>query len=576
MDTNEKTREGLVAAIAENDLAQAEFLLAAQAEENAEDWDASTVVCKPTRHGQVALLEAVRAGLKEFIELFLTYRVDVNCQDSKETCPPLLVAASMGETDMAAMLVQGGADVDFAGPDNATALILAADNDRRDTVRLLLQHGASVDRQDKYGGGALFLASQGGHTEIVEELIRAGASVDMVTSDGVSSLFAASSGGHHGVVCALLSAGADVHLMSPEGFSALWLASQNGHDRVVKRLLNAGADANNTDRAGWSCLLKACYKGHRAVVRALLKAKAAVNSQEDAMGWAPLHAAAQIGARDIVSDLLLAAADAEIRSKDGWTPLHCASTFGQTDVIKLLLEYGADTTAQDASLKTPEYLAQVCEQENAVALLTEGLNMVRVDHYEAALLRLFNEVSGDMAEDWIFLARELKFVKPKLMEKKIKDILQEFPRSKKEQAFQSLLQWKLYHGKDATAWALARCLHRCRHKYVSQKKVLSEAEELISRAEQLVVSGEMDIRQALSFSRKFESLVVEFKGNLEKRYKLYRDIHQFYVLLAKSIIFGCCVLDELPIWGYTVYAVVIGICEQYIVICINTDTMGAT
>ncbi|XP_013389992.1 uncharacterized protein LOC106158513 [Lingula anatina] len=71
--------------------------------------------------------------------------------------------------------------------------------------------------------------------------------------------------------------------------------------------------------------------------------------------------------------------------------------------------------------------------------------------------------------------------------------------------------------------------------YSAAKKVLSEAEELISRAEQLVVSGEMDIRQALSFSRKFESLVVEFKGNLEKRYKLYRDIHQFYVLLAKVI-----------------------------------------
>lgn len=81
---------------------------------------------------------------------------------------PLHVAAAHGYDEIAALLIERGADVDARDRLGNTPLILAAQEGQTDLARRLLAAGADPTAQSIAGGSALAYARGYGHGEIVD------------------------------------------------------------------------------------------------------------------------------------------------------------------------------------------------------------------------------------------------------------------------------------------------------------------------------------------------------------------------------------------------------------------------
>ncbi|MGA2726402.1 MAG: ankyrin repeat domain-containing protein [Terracidiphilus sp.] len=83
-------------------------------------------------------------------------------------------ACRNGHTEVAALLLERGADIDAQGVFGGTGLHWAAINGHRDTVEFLLHHGANLNLRDaKFNATPGSWAAEGGHNEIRELLHRA-------------------------------------------------------------------------------------------------------------------------------------------------------------------------------------------------------------------------------------------------------------------------------------------------------------------------------------------------------------------------------------------------------------------
>lgn len=101
---------------------------------------------------------------------------------------PLLRACREGREDIAAALIEGGADrgaLDSYGNDALWAACYAGD---LPTIRALLNAGIDLDRQNRTGATALIYAASAGKTEVVKFLLEAGADPDLTTEDDFTAL----------------------------------------------------------------------------------------------------------------------------------------------------------------------------------------------------------------------------------------------------------------------------------------------------------------------------------------------------------------------------------------------------
>lgn len=148
-------------------------------------------------------IDDVRAHLKVGI-------IDVNGLgnyiDVDQLMTPLIAACWKGHTEILALLVEHGADVNAKNNDGWTALMLASQNGHVDVVNCLLSHGADVNAKNERGATALMAASQNGHVEVVTCLLNHGADVNaQLFIDGRGTLeFAVSQMSEPWDACALL------------------------------------------------------------------------------------------------------------------------------------------------------------------------------------------------------------------------------------------------------------------------------------------------------------------------------------------------------------------------------------
>jgi len=87
-------------------------------------------------------------------------------------------------TDIMKVLLDEGANIEWAGVDGYTTLHLAVFNNRPAAAAFLLEHGAKVDALDMGGGTPLHLAACYGYVECAKILLAHGANAALKDNDG--------------------------------------------------------------------------------------------------------------------------------------------------------------------------------------------------------------------------------------------------------------------------------------------------------------------------------------------------------------------------------------------------------
>jgi ankyrin repeat protein len=143
-------------------------------------------------------------------------------------------AAAHRQSNVVAMLVRMGTDVNAVGSQGNRALELSSLHGDAETTRFLLEHGANPNLRSKAGSTPLHDAALTGNKEVVALLLEHGANINATDSESASTpLHYAASFGHLDVVKLLVAHGADVALKSTQGFTALQLAARNDFVEVA-------------------------------------------------------------------------------------------------------------------------------------------------------------------------------------------------------------------------------------------------------------------------------------------------------------------------------------------------------
>jgi ankyrin len=312
-----------------------------------EQWRGQTALMWAVAQKQPAMVaELVKAGAD------VNARSTVNNWDRQVTAEPraiyrpaggltpLLYASREGCVECARLLVEAGADLSLADPENISPLLMAVINGQWDTAQYLIKKGANPNKWDFWGRAPLYAA-------VDLNTIPRGGRPDWPSLDETTSLQ---------VIEMLLAAGAN-----PNAQLKLAPPFRNiGNDRGLDGMLTTGATP----------LLRAAKALDAPAIAALL-AKGADTSLANSRGMTPIMVAAGLGSvdadtrgfylsedtqqRSIESLKLLIQAGGDINSKDsrGLTPLHEAARWGWNDVVQFLVENGADLNAKDNRGNTP-------------------------------------------------------------------------------------------------------------------------------------------------------------------------------------------------------------------------------
>ncbi len=181
----------------------------------------------------------IRSGNTEVIHLFLAGGMSPGVREQGIT--PLLEAARRGDEEMAAVLIDAGAEVDATDPYGVTALMFSLISGSTQTARQLIEAGVDINVQDVDRRTALIEALTTENDvppELISLLIERGADVNVRIATGLTPLMIAVSGSPR-LVRMLVEAGADINAKDDSGVSVLRMAKDNPEN--VRILEEAGA-----------------------------------------------------------------------------------------------------------------------------------------------------------------------------------------------------------------------------------------------------------------------------------------------------------------------------------------------
>ena len=276
------------------------------------------------------LSEAVFTGDLAAVKQALTDGADPNAKDSQSGSTMLATAALMGHTEVVALLLEHGAEVNAKSRDGSTPLHTAAFLGRVETVKLLLEKGADTTLRNNMGGTAI-----------------EGAKLNWLMTKGIVGML-------------------QIEIDEAE--------VKAGRIEVIKLLSEQPNNASQSHN-----LWEVVAAGELSAIKDALGDSVDLNAQDPQFGITPLAWAALMGQTKVVALLLEHGADINAKNRDGATPLHSAAFLGRVETVKLLLEKGADTTLRNNDGTTAMDATQV---DWRLTQLVVGLLQIEVDEAE--------------------------------------------------------------------------------------------------------------------------------------------------------------------------------------------------
>lgn len=285
-------------------------------------------------NGETILAVCCSKGAVNAVQMLLTKQPKINTRDHKGVSPLLIAVLNEQENclDITRMLLEKGADANFAMPDGFSPLMGAVQLNNMQKALLLLEHGANVNARQDNGEGpsALSIAVALGHTDMVSLLLANKAD----TSVGVNP---------------------NSSLLS---FTAMLARAD-----YLELLLKNGANAAETDPHSSASLLHLTASGNALIVDSI--------KLMGANSLLPVHQA-KMDAAHACEVLLQYGAQVNAADKNGTTPAMIAAMDGSPDTLKVLIDHGANLNMTDSNGRTPLILAVLSPEEKADISLSQA------------------------------------------------------------------------------------------------------------------------------------------------------------------------------------------------------------
>ncbi|XP_076616474.1 ankyrin-3-like isoform X8 [Chaetodon auriga] len=371
-DTKGKVRLPALHIAARKDDTKAAALLL-QNDHNA-DVESKMMVNRTTESGFTPLHIAAHYGNINVATLLLNRGAAVDFK-ARNDITPLHVASKRGNSNMVRLLLERGAKIDARTKDGLTPLHCGARSGHEQVVEMLLDRGAPILSKTKNGLSPLHMATQGDHLNCVQLLLHHEVPVDDVTNDYLTALHVAAHCGHYKVAKVIVDKKANPNAKALNGFTPLHIACKKNRVKVMELLLKHGASIQAVTESGLTPIHVAAFMGHDNIVHQLINHGASPNTS-NVRGETALHMAARAGQSNVVRYLIQNGARVDAKAKDDQTPLHISSRLGKQDIVHQLLGNGACPDATTSSGYTPLHLAaREGHRDVAAALLDQGASL---------------------------------------------------------------------------------------------------------------------------------------------------------------------------------------------------------
>ncbi|VDN98315.1 unnamed protein product [Rodentolepis nana] len=172
-------------------------------------------------------------------------KADANSRMSNGSRTVLMIAASLGFSEILRILLSQGASINASDSDGNFAIHLAAECGQLECVRLLMEKRCLANVGNKLYHTPLMLAAAEGHIHIVNHLLDNGVNMAYKLNKNKESELSLAALNNHSEIVKVLTGRANVDINRQEELNATYsLALLDSSNEVIEALLFAGADVN--------------------------------------------------------------------------------------------------------------------------------------------------------------------------------------------------------------------------------------------------------------------------------------------------------------------------------------------
>ncbi|KAK5174412.1 uncharacterized protein LTR77_001492 [Saxophila tyrrhenica] len=189
---------------------------------------------KPPKPGPLSSLAgAAGNGHLAIVRLLLSHGAALNPSMKESSSSPLHQACKADDVEMAAFLLEAGADVDLLNCFNTTPVMYSGKYGSPALMRVLLEYNPDLHRLSFIRSAAIHWTLWAGNVDSLALLLEAGADPDQLMGDGGTALHCAATSNLAGVAKVLLRHGADWTKKNEEWKTPLQIAAELGHWEVA-------------------------------------------------------------------------------------------------------------------------------------------------------------------------------------------------------------------------------------------------------------------------------------------------------------------------------------------------------
>jgi len=191
-----------------------------------------------------------------------------------------LGACAGGNTEIAGLLIDKGADIHVSTGNGWTPLIYAANSSNLELCQLLIEKGCDVNLAAPDGSSPLSRALWNADSALTELLVTQGVDVDAFFTDSLTQLYFAVAYRDKALSNVMIDKGKIFDIKNDFQMTMLHYAAARGFLGQVEKLIEKGIDINAFDNNNRTALDYASLWGHEAVVD-YLKEKGAVSNERN-------------------------------------------------------------------------------------------------------------------------------------------------------------------------------------------------------------------------------------------------------------------------------------------------------